>query len=126
MPALMTVLRRYLPRLTWLALWLALAAAWWPVVTQIGMVVPGTGTQAMQAELCSSTAPGRPDGPLHGGADHCAACLSPAVLAAVPPGGTGAEFPLRPVLEDLRGVSSVPVVTARAWHRTSPRGPPRA
>lgn len=121
----MTSLRRSLARLTRMACWLLLVAACLPTLSRF-MAAADPVRAAMLAEVCSASNRDLGDtqvlpGEVMGGA-HCAACLTPVLLAEVPTLDRRADFDrpvlrLRPVDEPLR---------APRPHPVGPQIPPRA
>ncbi|WP_442777046.1 hypothetical protein [Sphaerotilus montanus] len=127
----MTALRRSLARLTRMACWLLLVAACLPTLSRL-IAAADPVRAAMLAEVCSvnvASAPIESDGqPLAGdvmGGAHCAACLSPVLLAEWPAPDRRADFDrpvlrLRPVIEPLQAPQPAP-----AGPPIPPRAPPR-
>ncbi len=127
----MTALRRSLARLTRMACWLLLVAACLPTLSRL-IAAADPVRAAMLAEVCSvnvASAPIDSDGqPLAGdvmGGAHCAACLSPVLLAEWPAPDRRADFDrpvlrLRPVIEPLQAPQPAP-----AGPPIPPRAPPR-
>ena len=127
----MTALRRSLARLTRMACWLLLVAACLPTLSRF-IAAADPVRAAMLAEVCSvnvASAPIDSDGqPLAGdvmGGAHCAACLSPVLLAEWPAPDRRADFDrpvlrLRPVIEPLQAPQPAP-----AGPPIPPRAPPR-
>ncbi|MEX8493288.1 hypothetical protein [Sphaerotilus sp.] len=127
----MTALRRSLARLTRMACWLFLVAACLPTLSRL-IAAADPVRAAMLAEVCAVTVASAPidsDGqPLAGdvmGGAHCAACLTPVLLADWPAPDRRADFDrpvlrLRPVIEPLQAPQPAP-----AGPPIPPRAPPR-
>lgn len=126
----MTLLRRSLARLTRMACWLLLVAACLPTLSRL-IVAADPVRAAMLAEVCSVRLAGAPAGgdaqplvsDMVGGA-HCAACLTPVLLADWPAPDRRADFGrpvlrLRPVVEPLLAPLPAP-----AGPPIPPRAPP--
>ncbi len=126
----MTSLRRSLARLTRMACWLLLVAACLPTLSRF-IAAADPVRAAMLAEVCSATGAkasvGADAQPLAGdvmSGAHCAACLTPVLLADWPAPDRRADFDrpvlrLRPVVEPLL----VPL-PAPAGPPIPPRAPP--
>jgi hypothetical protein len=114
-----------------MACWLLLVAACLPTLSRL-IAAADPVRAAMLAEVCSvnvASAPIDSDGqPLAGdvmGGAHCAACLSPVLLAEWPAPDRRADFDrpvlrLRPVIEPLQAPQPAP-----AGPPIPPRAPPR-